>query len=117
MTNDDKQLIKDIAVICGYKDVHESKCGNFILVKDESTPALRWIRHVEFNPLAETIEAKAFCWDLIDKHNMNVYTTDVADLKVYSVGTLTEDVLIKSAYSLQRAVLLAVRELNKDNHG
>lgn len=102
MTNDDKKLIKDIAVICG-KTLTEVTCSDGFWFCDEKCE--------EFNPLADTIEAKAFCWDLMIKHDIRVcdFFDRDGDKPTYYAYKDRVRVTDKNP---QRAVLRAVRELN-----
>ena len=105
----DQDLIKTVAGILGIKKYKE---GYGELVCD---PTGQYDYVIEFNPLANTPEAKAFCWDIAIKERMNLWTSNEHDLDVYNAASeLASDYHIRDVYSMQRAVLLAFVELSKD---
>ena len=97
----DQDLIKHVAEILdlAYIDLY---CGRFFISS-----------YVTINPLANTNEAKAFCWDLMLKNDFRVF-----DLWNENDGTphyeVYNDKISVVDKNPQRAVLLAFVELNKD---
>lgn len=88
----DQELIKqDVELI-------KSVCD---ILKLKMTHTIGWveINHKTFNPLANTPEAKAFCWDIFSENGC-----------LMDIDTIIEAL---TSNDKQRAVLLAFVELNK----
>lgn len=47
---------------------HISRCKNHVMIQDKSTPALRWVRYVEYSPLKDD----ALCFQLMIKHGVDL---------------------------------------------
>jgi hypothetical protein len=85
---------------------HKSEEGGHAMIKDLSTPNLRWIRYVEYDPCNNPAKTDVIidkCWDELIK----VYRTNLCDY------TTWEDIMAKHNCTKLVAACICYIEINE----
>lgn len=100
----DLDICKRIAEIEGLNN-HISDNKKHIMVKDMSTPALRWIKFIEYNPLTDD----ALCFRLMIKYGYDF--CQLQSSKLYMVHTAMDKTVTDA--NPNKAICLAIIKAHK----